>query len=137
MTNLNNTQQPQVTDHRDITKNPFLRYQLTTTEAMVQSCVSIITSPGVEPQFLADKAMELVLLNDAMEVFEAGRIAGLEITHSTKGVWVIEQLTGKTWQELNAPTLANKASDAFGSLMGKAMDNIHRSASKLAESTKR
>lgn len=132
-----NTQAIQVEAHRDITKNPFVRYQKATVDAMIQATLAIMTTPGTELQLVADKAIELTLLNDAKQVFETGVDGGLEVTPATTGVWVIEQLTGKTWKELNAPTPADKIATGVSSFLNKALNSISKGAQSLADKTKR
>lgn len=137
MMNNNNTQSTQVASHRDITKNPFVRYQASTVDAMVQATLAIMTAPGTELQLIADKAIELTLLNDAKGVFAAGEEAGLEITSATTGIWVIEKLTGKTWKELNAPTPADKIANGVSGFLNKALSAVSKGAQSLADKTKR
>lgn len=131
------TQSAQMNDHRDIAKNPFVRYTKATIETQLYTVATIIATPGVEVQLIADKAMELVLLNDAMELFKLGTEVGFDVQPDTKAVTVLEHLTGKTWQELNAPTTSDRVADTMNSFFGKALGVINKGATKLAEKTQR
>lgn len=137
MMNKANVQNAQVESHRDITKNPFVRYQQATIDAMIASTLAIMTTPGTELQLIADKAIELTLLNDAKGVFAAGVDAGLEIAPTTTAVSVIEELTGKTWQELNAPTTADRIASGVSGFLNKALNAVSKGAQSLADKTKR
>jgi hypothetical protein len=124
-------------EHRNIAVNPFVRYKESTIQGLLNQAIIVVQTPGTEVQLIADTAVQITLLNDGLGVFNAGREAELEMTENTTGIWVIERLTGKTWKELNAPTLADKAAQVTGSVFNKFLNAVSKGASSLADKTKR
>lgn len=135
--NNQNVYQPQTAGARDITKNPFLRYTTASLQLLMIQSATIIQTPGVQAQLLADESNALVLMNDALEVFQVAQLGGLSVKSSTTGVDLIEQITGKTWKDLNDPSIVTHGKEMFDSFVGATLSAVNKAASKLAESTKR
>lgn len=128
------TQSAQVAASRDLTKNPFLRYTKASIELKMDFASKLMMDMSIQPQLRSDKAFEFLLLSDALEVFS---VAGdqLEVNDSTTAVDILVAVTGKSWEELNAPTVADKVAEKTSSFLDKALGKLNKVATKLAEKT--